>query len=203
MKSVLRILVPASAVALIGVTTVLVLQDEPVAETQTAPPLASANETVKDTTALAESVTPDSTDVMETKPDSTSIAPLVSNTPDPALSTAPASTPQQADPPPYPSLSDQAAATATDSGRAEQAGPALATDAQAASYQDQQQSAAQELSAATAAANPNFGIIGACFDQMRSFACPILGQIPVVRDVVGQVSLVLGISCPQGDVRPI
>lgn len=203
MKNVLRILVPAGAAALIGVTTVFVLKDGPEPENQTAPPLTSANETVKGTTAVADSLTPVPTGVTETKPDSASIAPLATTTPALALSTAPSSIHEQADQTLPASTADHPAVTATDSDRVKPVDSAPAPGADTASYQQQQQTAAQELSAATAAANPNFGVIGACFDQMRSIACPILGQIPVVRDMVGQVSLVLGIACPQGEVRPI
>jgi hypothetical protein len=41
-----------------------------------------------------------------------------------------------------------------------------------------------------------FGPLTACFDKMRSFACPIVGAMPVVKDIVGAISLELGVSCP-------
>lgn len=42
------------------------------------------------------------------------------------------------------------------------------------------------------------GPFTACFDQMRAIACPIVGAIPVLNDIVGRVFLELGVSCPMG-----
>lgn len=61
-----------------------------------------------------------------------------------------------------------------------------------------QRSVADTLLAATRDASPeiSLGPFTACFDQMRAIACPIVGTIPVIKDVVGRLSLELGISCP-------
>lgn len=200
MRNVSRILAGASAAALIGVATVFVVKDESGPETQYTPPVTDTSEALDVTTSVAENATSGSIEVIETAADHASIEPPVSEATAPALSATPSSINHQTEPAPLAEPADRLTATTTDNDHAQ---PDQPSPAQTASYQDQQRTAAKELSAATAAANPNFGVIGACFDQMRSFACPILGQIPVVRDVVGQVSLVLGISCPQGDVRPI
>ncbi len=59
-------------------------------------------------------------------------------------------------------------------------------------------SASSELFAAARAVDENRlgGPVAACFDQIRAFACPIAASIPVVRDVVGFLSLELGFACP-------
>lgn len=64
--------------------------------------------------------------------------------------------------------------------------------------QTSQRSVADTLLAATRDASPeiSLGPFTACFDQMRAIACPIVGSIPVIKDVVGRLSLELGISCP-------
>ncbi|MDH3280503.1 MAG: hypothetical protein OEQ18_05170 [Gammaproteobacteria bacterium] len=56
---------------------------------------------------------------------------------------------------------------------------------------------AQELRAADQAMQPG-GFGDACFDQIRAFFCPIVGQIPIARDMLGQVALIGGFSCPTG-----
>ncbi|KAA3632009.1 MAG: hypothetical protein DWQ08_04100 [Proteobacteria bacterium] len=63
-----------------------------------------------------------------------------------------------------------------------------------------QESIADELLEATRNASPelSLGPFTACFDQMRAVACPIVGSIPVLKDIVGRLSLELGISCPTG-----
>lgn len=61
-----------------------------------------------------------------------------------------------------------------------------------------QKAAAADLLAATENVDKSLqlGPITACFDQMRAFACPIVGSVPIVKDIVGRVSMELGISCP-------
>ena len=73
--------------------------------------------------------------------------------------------------------------------------PAAASEPNAAS---DQRSIAANLLAATEDADRSLqlGPIKACFDQMRAFACPIVGSVPVVKDIVGRISMELGISCP-------
>ena len=65
---------------------------------------------------------------------------------------------------------------------------------------DTRDAAADTLFQATedAATSFSFGPITACLDQMRSFACPIAGTIPIVKDIVGRLSMELGIYCPTG-----
>ncbi len=73
--------------------------------------------------------------------------------------------------------------------------PAPASEPNAAS---DQRSIAANLLAATEDADRSLqlGPLTACFDQMRAFACPIVGSVPVVKDIVGRISMELGISCP-------
>ncbi len=61
-----------------------------------------------------------------------------------------------------------------------------------------QRAVAADLLAATEDADRSLqlGPITACFDQMRAFACPIVGSVPIVKDIVGRISMELGISCP-------
>ena len=61
------------------------------------------------------------------------------------------------------------------------------------------QALAQELRRADREMQPG-GFGDLCFDQMRAFFCPIVNQIPVARDVVGQLALLGGFSCPTGSV---
>jgi len=58
--------------------------------------------------------------------------------------------------------------------------------------------ASAELAVATEQVNGDLplGPLVACFNQMREFACPIAGSIPVVKDVVGRIAMGFGISCP-------
>jgi hypothetical protein len=65
---------------------------------------------------------------------------------------------------------------------------------------DTRNAAADTLFQATEDAVTSFslGPITACLDQMRSFACPIAGTIPIVKDIVGRLSMELGIYCPTG-----
>jgi len=59
------------------------------------------------------------------------------------------------------------------------------------------QKLAQNLRQADKEMKPG-GFGDACFDQMRTFFCPILAQIPVARDMAGQMALIGGFSCPTG-----
>ncbi len=63
---------------------------------------------------------------------------------------------------------------------------------------DQQASAAQNLLSATEEADSriDLGPITAAFDRVRAIGCPIMGSIPVLRDVAGFISIQLGIGCP-------
>jgi hypothetical protein len=64
--------------------------------------------------------------------------------------------------------------------------------------------ASNALFAAAKAADSgiSLGPVSACFDQVRAFACPIVGNIPVIGEIVGMISLELGISCPTGNSNP-
>lgn len=46
------------------------------------------------------------------------------------------------------------------------------------------------------------GFGAACFDQMRSFFCPIVGRIPVFREMAAQMATIGGFSCPLGSPPP-
>ncbi len=61
------------------------------------------------------------------------------------------------------------------------------------------QALAQELRRADREMQPG-GFGDLCFDQMRAIFCPIVNQIPVAREVVGQLALLGGFSCPTGSV---
>ncbi len=71
---------------------------------------------------------------------------------------------------------------------------------QAASALAQRQRAALQLRKAdVAAAGPvGVGPAEACFNQMKTVFCPIIAQMPFVRDVAGQVALWGRFDCPVG-----
>ena len=43
----------------------------------------------------------------------------------------------------------------------------------------------------------------ACFDQLRSAFCPIVGKIPVLRDFAGQMAILGNFSCPMESPRQL
>lgn len=47
------------------------------------------------------------------------------------------------------------------------------------------------------------GPISACFEQMKMIGCPIMGQLPVIKDIIGALALELGMSCPTGDLTTV
>ena len=57
---------------------------------------------------------------------------------------------------------------------------------------------AQELHAAAAAATRPQGPAEACLTQMKTIFCPIIGNMPFVRDVAGQVAMWGQFDCPTG-----
>ncbi len=61
----------------------------------------------------------------------------------------------------------------------------------------QKEGLAQELRNADQALQPG-GFGDACFEQMRAFFCPIFGQIPIAREMIGQMAVIGGFSCPTG-----
>ncbi len=62
----------------------------------------------------------------------------------------------------------------------------------------QQLEAAAALSAAATKAEVDFGIPGIFFDELRLVMCPIVSAIPVIKDIVGELSMQFGFSCPTG-----
>ncbi len=104
--------------------------------------------------------------------------------------TSPASTDAEPDP-------VVAAATGESAQSAPDSPPAPAAESEPNAASDQR-SIAANLLAATEDADRSLqlGPLTACFDQMRAFACPIVGSVPIVKDIVGRISMELGISCP-------
>jgi len=68
----------------------------------------------------------------------------------------------------------------------------------AALVNSQQQEAANQLRQADAPAN--LGPADACFEQVRAIMCPIAGQIPFFRDMLGQMAVWGEFSCPTGPI---
>ncbi len=62
----------------------------------------------------------------------------------------------------------------------------------------QQLEAATALSAAATKTEVDFGIPGIFFDELRLVMCPIVSAIPVIKDIVGELSMQFGFSCPTG-----
>ena len=63
-------------------------------------------------------------------------------------------------------------------------------------YRKEQARHSRRLYQVAAESTPNTGPGGACFDQMRSAFCPIVGKIPVLRDFAGQMAILGNFSCP-------
>ena len=74
----------------------------------------------------------------------------------------------------------------------------VALESETAINPAEQRDNANKLLVATKEADSslNLGPITGCLNQMRAFACPIIGAIPVLSDIAGVVSIELGISCP-------
>ncbi len=70
--------------------------------------------------------------------------------------------------------------------------------AAAAERERQQRAAAQALRRADAGAVAAGGPAEACFDQMRAVICPIVGGIPLMREMLGGFAMLGGFSCPMG-----
>ncbi len=62
--------------------------------------------------------------------------------------------------------------------------------------QSQQQDAANELQKADTPAD--IGPADICLEQVKGIMCPIFGQMPFFRDMLGQMAVWGGFSCPMG-----
>ncbi len=68
----------------------------------------------------------------------------------------------------------------------------------AAERERRQRAAAQALRQADAGVAASAGPAEACFNQMRTVICPIVGGIPFMREIVGGFAMLGGFSCPMG-----
>lgn len=63
-------------------------------------------------------------------------------------------------------------------------------------YQREQARRARRLHRVAAETAPSGGPGEACFDQVRTAMCPIVGQIPFLREFAGQMAILGNFSCP-------
>ncbi len=78
--------------------------------------------------------------------------------------------------------------------------PADSARAAPTQSQERKEALALELREAdTAMYTP--GPADVCFDQMRAFMCPMAAQIPFVREMVAQMAVLGGFSCPTGTTQ--
>lgn len=63
-------------------------------------------------------------------------------------------------------------------------------------HQREQAQRARRLHQVAAETTPNGGPGEACFDQVRTAMCPIVGQIPFLREFAGQMAILGNFSCP-------
>jgi hypothetical protein len=88
--------------------------------------------------------------------------------------------------------------SASGAGDATSAGVATGNRALAQPPSPEMLERARELRAADAALTPAQGPAEACLNQMKTIFCPIIANMPFVRDVAGQVAIWGNFDCPTG-----